>query len=293
MRSAEAGYGLHLAEEVVEHVAPVAQHVEDDAAAVFLPVIPGRALRGGPGRLRVALEHPVAELAAHRENFAEEALVAQARELAQAGQPQLVLHHAVLHARLLRRTVEVHRLGHGGRDGLLAIHVLAGPDRPLEEPGPQLRGGGIEEHLVFRRGERGVEVGGPARHAVLARERLDLRRVPADEQGIGHEARAVPEGDAALPADLQDRAHEVLVHAHAPGDAVHDDADASGVHAVSLWCFVSRIAPQSGIAWLAYPVQSSEPMAIMPSSMRTRTAPWLLSYRSGCAARNAACSACG
>ena len=43
----------------------------DDAAAVGGPVVPGRALR----RLPVALEDPVAELAAHRQDAAEEAAV--------------------------------------------------------------------------------------------------------------------------------------------------------------------------------------------------------------------------
>ena len=34
----------------------------------------------------------------------------------------------------------------------------------------------------------------------------------------------------------------------------------------------------------------SEPMASSPPAMRTRTAPWLRSYRSGCASRKACCS---
>ena len=64
VRRAEARHGLHLAEQIVEHIAPVAQHVDDDAAAVFLAIVPGRPL----GRDRIAFEHPVAELAAHGEN---------------------------------------------------------------------------------------------------------------------------------------------------------------------------------------------------------------------------------
>ncbi len=97
VRGAEAAHRLHLAEQIVEHVAPVAQHIEDDAAAFGLLVVPARPLR----RLApVALEHPVAELAAHREHAAEEAGVAQHLDLAQAGQEQLVLHHAVLDALL-------------------------------------------------------------------------------------------------------------------------------------------------------------------------------------------------
>ena len=106
MGRAEAGDALDLAEQVVEHVAPVAQHVEDDAAAVLLAVVPRRPLR----RLPVALEHPVAELAAHREDAAEEAGVDQHLELEQAGQEQLVLHHAVPDAGLLGGAHQVERV---------------------------------------------------------------------------------------------------------------------------------------------------------------------------------------
>ena len=45
VRGAQAPDGLHFAEQVVEHVAPVAQHIEDDAAALGLAVVPARALR--------------------------------------------------------------------------------------------------------------------------------------------------------------------------------------------------------------------------------------------------------
>ena len=58
-----------LAEQVVDHVAPVAEHVDHDPAAVFLAVVPARPLAG----LIEAVENPVAELAADRENAAEEA----------------------------------------------------------------------------------------------------------------------------------------------------------------------------------------------------------------------------
>ena len=61
---------------------------------------------------------------------------------------------------------------------------------------------------------------------MLGRELSQLGRVAPDKNRIGHQAVAILERHAALLADLEDRAHEVLVHAHAPGDAVHDDADA-------------------------------------------------------------------
>ena len=57
-------------------------------------------------------------------------------------------------------------------------------------------------------------------------ERAQLALVAADEDRIGHEARAVGHRNATLLPDRDDRAHEVLVEAHASRDAVHDDADA-------------------------------------------------------------------
>src|SRR5690606_16092157 len=93
MRRGDAAHRLHLPEQVVEHVAPVREHVQDHSAAILLPVVPGGALRGND----VALEHPVAELTPHGEDLAEEATVAQGLELHQAGEPELVLHHPMLH----------------------------------------------------------------------------------------------------------------------------------------------------------------------------------------------------
>ena len=57
------------------------------------------------------------------------------------------------------------------------------------------------------------------------RERRDLLGVAPDQDRIGHHAVAVRQRDAALVADRQDRAHQVLVEPHASGDAVHDDAE--------------------------------------------------------------------
>ncbi|MBI3043118.1 MAG: hypothetical protein HYY78_09870 [Betaproteobacteria bacterium] len=58
----------------------------------------------------------------------------------------------------------------------------------------------------------------------------DLPHATAREAGIGHDLRAVPKRDAALPADLPDRAHQVLVGAFAPGYPVHDDPNPPLAH---------------------------------------------------------------
>src|SRR5262245_19804708 len=88
VRSAEAAYGLHFPEQVVEHVTPMAEHIQNNAAVLGPAIVPARPLR----RLApVALEHSIAELAAYREHAAEKARLAEHSDLAQSGQEQLVL----------------------------------------------------------------------------------------------------------------------------------------------------------------------------------------------------------
>src|SRR5262245_8203371 len=108
MGGAEARHRFDITEQVVEYVTPVGQHIEDDAATFFLAIVPTRTLR----RLApIALEYPIAELAAHREDSAEEAGVLQHFDLAQAGEVELVLHHATLDALVLGRLCHRDRLG--------------------------------------------------------------------------------------------------------------------------------------------------------------------------------------
>src|ERR1700675_4984361 len=95
---AAAAHRLDLAEEIVEYVAPVRQHVENDSPTVGLAVVPRRTLRG----LQVAFEHPVAELASDRQDTAEEARIPQHAKLAQSGKKQLVLYDAMLDPARLR-----------------------------------------------------------------------------------------------------------------------------------------------------------------------------------------------
>ena len=150
-------------------------------------IIPGRPLR----RLPVALEYPITKLAAHRDHAAEEAGIAQHLELEQARQEQLVLHHAVLHAGLLRELAGFQRGGEIGRDRLLAIDMLAMRDRLFQKHRAHLRGAGIEEHFVIGIEQRLVEIGGPAGHAVLLRQRGNLVRVAPDQDRVRHHAAAV------------------------------------------------------------------------------------------------------
>src|SRR5699024_10023703 len=64
------GHGLHRAEDALEYVVPVAEHVGGHPAAVLGPIVPAGPLR----RLHVTFEHPVAEFPAQRQDAPEEAL---------------------------------------------------------------------------------------------------------------------------------------------------------------------------------------------------------------------------
>ncbi len=220
MGGAQARDGLHFAEEIVHHIAPVAQHIEDDAAAVLLAIVPARALR----LLPVALEHPIAELAAHREDLAEEAAIPEHLDFHQARQEQLVLHHAMLEARGTGRLGQIDGDLEivGGR--FFAIDMLAGGQGPLEQARAHQRCAGIEEDGVFGIGECRIEIRAPARNIVLLGQRFDLVAVAPDNDRIDDKPVAIFQHDAALVADRQDRAHQVLVVTHASGDAMHDYA---------------------------------------------------------------------
>lgn len=119
---AVAAHGLGFAEEVLEHILPVAEHVHDDATVVLLAVVPTWAL-GWDG---VTFKNPVSELAAHTEDFAEEAGFDEALEFDEAGEPELVLNNAVFDSGFFAEFVQFQSgLGING-DRFFAVDVLSG-----------------------------------------------------------------------------------------------------------------------------------------------------------------------
>ena len=220
---------LDATEEVLQHVVPVREHVLDDAAAVFGAVVPARPLGGLP----VTFEDPVAELAAHRQDAPEEPGVDQTAQLQQAGQVELVVHHAVLDARGARERGQLHGLLEALGRRLLGVDRLARGDGLADRRGARTGDEEVGVDLPARVGQGGVEVGrvvhepvpggqiGELRLAASHQHRLDLHPVPAGEQ------------DTTLLADREDRAHQVLAVAHPSRSAVHDDADALLCHATS------------------------------------------------------------
>ena len=117
---------------MIEHVAPVTEHVDDDAAVVLLAIVPRWTLR----RLPIAFEHPIAEFAAHTEDAAEEAAVDQELQLHDTGQPELVLHDAVPHPGRLGAAIQIERFGEGWRHRLLGVDIFARSDRLADQRGP-------------------------------------------------------------------------------------------------------------------------------------------------------------
>jgi hypothetical protein len=184
---------------VVEHVTPVTEHVDDDAAVVLLTVIPRWPLRQNG----VALKDPIAELAAHAEQAAEEALLAERAVFHEAGEPEFVLHDAVFHAGLLREFVEFVGFRGGDGGGFLAVDVFAGGDALGDTVETAAGGLGVEVNGVGLVGERGVEIRGPLYAFVHGRELLELRFVAADEHERRDDALAVAELDAALLEDAE------------------------------------------------------------------------------------------
>ena len=130
---AEARNTFDRSEGLIDQVTPVAEHVDDDAAAVFLAVVPARALDGLVGV--VTGENPVAEFAAHREDATEETLVDEQLQFADPGEPELVLDDAVFDPGVAAELGETHRFGRLDRSRFLTVDRLAGLDRLFDEPG--------------------------------------------------------------------------------------------------------------------------------------------------------------
>src|ERR1039458_5873882 len=217
---AEAGDGLDGSEEIVEDVAPVAQHVDDDAAAVFLAIVPGGALGGH----RVALEDPIAEFAAHAEDTSEEAQVHQGFQFQQAGQPELVLYHSVFDACRLGEPEEFERDFEAVGDRLLAVDVLAGGDGLFDVRGAAVGGLRVEVDGIVGASEDAIQIGGPGDAAAVRADRLQLGGIAAHQNRLRHDEFAGASVNAAPFHDGVDGATQVLVQGPGAGHAVHDDA---------------------------------------------------------------------
>src|SRR5579862_807973 len=100
---------------------------------------------------------------------------------------------------------------------------------------------GIKVDAICRISQAGLQVGRIACYAVSLGELLDFGCIAADQRGLRPELRSVRQRNPTLLADCQDRSNQVLIRAHAPGDAVHDDSDGSFGHEPSRVSYAEPI----------------------------------------------------
>ncbi len=246
MGCTETTHGGDGPEEIVEHIAPMTKHIENDAAAIGLTIVPARSLRR---RSPIALEDPVAEFAAHREDATEETAIPQHAQLQQSGQEQLVLHHTMFEPRSLGLPGKSDCGFEVVADGLFAIDMLARRKRLADELGAHLRRASIEENRIVGIAQGFLKIDRPARYTVLVCDALNFFRVASDEDGIGHEAVAVPEQQPAGVAYREDRPDEVLIVPHTAGNAVHDQSEAPLRHRWSSLVVTAWLLGYTPLRW--------------------------------------------
>src|SRR5947207_4762086 len=217
--------GADRAEQAVEDVAPMRKHIEDQAAAGRLLVIPARALR----REEIAIEYPPAEIEPDRQHAAEEIRVIEFAELFEAGQEQFVLHDAALPAGALGGARQGERVFQIFGDRLFEINVFAGSECGTGTIGAAAGRGRIEIDIDRRVGEACVAIDAPAQTAAFVGQRGELVAVAPEQQGLRHQTVAVFERQTALAADVEQRA-QMLGGAETAGRAVDDDADCAISH---------------------------------------------------------------
>jgi len=215
-----ARHGFDLAQQAVEDVAPMGEHIEDEVAPRRLAIVPARPLR----RVESAVEHPPPEIEPHRQHPAEELGLVELFELGEPGQEQFVLDDAVLEPGALGAARQIERTGKGLGDRLFEIDVLAGGERGIGALRPPAGGAGVEIDRDLGVGEARVALGAPSEAAMVSRQRSELCRVAAEQHRLGNEPVAGRERQPALAADRHQRA-QMLGRAEPSGSTLDDDAD--------------------------------------------------------------------
>jgi len=174
-------------------------------------------------------------------SFTEEAAVDEGFEFEETGEPKFVLHNAGLHARGLREGVEFERGGGVARGRFFAVDVFPSGNRGANRIGAERRALRVEINLIRGVFEERREVGREFFDTTALGELRKFDGVASDENRIGHDELGRRDFEAALLHDGDKRTEQMLVGAHASGDAVHDDANFVDGHKrwglrVKLWC---------------------------------------------------------
>src|SRR5208282_5661667 len=116
------------------------------------------------------------------------------------------------------------------RDRLFAIDMLSGRDCGFHSRCALRRDLGIEIDRCIAIGKSLAEICGPECEAMFIRERPQARLVSANQNRFRQNSFTVTQSDAALLAESNDRACEMLCAPHSPGHTVHDDFNGSRLH---------------------------------------------------------------
>jgi hypothetical protein len=115
-------------------------------------------------------------------------------------------------------------------DWLLTINVFAGLDGSFDSGGAFGSDLGIEIDFRVTIGQNAIKIGSPAGYFQLASEFLDSPFIASDKNWFRVEPSAVFEWEAAVFLQSENGADEMLVTAHAAGNAVHSDLYGSTGH---------------------------------------------------------------
>src|SRR6516165_8271445 len=122
MSGADCADALYRTEQIIEHVTPMAEHIQNDAASIFRTVIPGRTLSWLP----ISFENPVTKLASHRQDFSEESAFDEMLKLSKPGQKQFVLYNSIFDASLCRQSAEFKRCRQVFGNRFFAVDMFTG-----------------------------------------------------------------------------------------------------------------------------------------------------------------------
>jgi hypothetical protein len=211
---------LDLAQQAIEDVAPMGEHIEDQPTAGCLAVIPARALR----RVEAAVEHPPAEIEPDRQNAAKELGLVKLAQFCQPGQEQLVLYDAALQAGAMRAARQIQCVLESFGDRLFEIDVLSRRERSTGARRPPTGGCRIEIDRDIGVREGRVPIGAPFEAAMRRRQSGELCRVAAEQYRLGHQTVAIGERQPASTANSQQRA-QMLSGAEASSGPVDNDAN--------------------------------------------------------------------
>ena len=92
---------------------------------------------------------------------------------------------------------------------------------------------GVKKDFVIWVGQYGIQIRRVFLHTMLRCQLLEFVSIATREDRIRHDALITADQSTLLP-NGEDGAHEMLIGAHASGDAVHDDADVACFHKCSV-----------------------------------------------------------